>query len=175
MNDDNNTIEARYNDVSAGVFRIATARADLLPPVISGVTVTNQFGRPIIRWTTDEPATTRVDFGTNSTLTASTNDPVLTQQHRISLEDLKPGVTYFFRVISADEAGNIYVPYTNYMDAETQEKGLFVARLNPDLTWAGPFLVSGVGQNSLPWPAASHVRCLPSSCSTRTRWFPLIG
>ena len=55
----------------------------------------------------------------------------------------------------SDEAGNIYVPFTHYLDEKTQEKGLFVARLSADLTWAGPFLISGIGQNHLPWPAAS--------------------
>jgi subtilisin family serine protease len=101
-----NTIEARYNDVSAGVFRTTTAQVDLVAPVISSVSVTNLFGRPVIRWNTDEAASSRVDYGTNSTLTSTTNDSALTLQHRIALENLIPGVTYFFRVISSDEAGN---------------------------------------------------------------------
>ena len=72
------TIEARYFDASAGVTRIATARADLVPPVLSNVSATNQFAQEIISWTSDEPATSIVRYGTNSVpgafTSAITND-----------------------------------------------------------------------------------------------------
>ena len=42
-----NLIQADYFDASAGVTRIFAAFADLLPPVISNVSVTNQFGQMV--------------------------------------------------------------------------------------------------------------------------------
>ncbi|MBI2078102.1 MAG: carboxypeptidase regulatory-like domain-containing protein [Euryarchaeota archaeon] len=81
--------------------------------------------------------------------------PLSVPMPEIKLTGTSKGTESFMPPVS-DEAGNIYVPFTHYMDAETQQKGLWVARLNPDLSWAGPFLISGIGQNSLPWPAASR-------------------
>ena len=45
----NDTIEAIYQDAFSGP-KTATARADLVPPVLSSVTSTNAFGRTAIRW-----------------------------------------------------------------------------------------------------------------------------
>ena len=58
-------IEARYADESPPATRTAASRIDLVAPVISQMTVTNRFGAAVIRWTTDEPATSRLAFGTN--------------------------------------------------------------------------------------------------------------
>ncbi len=101
-----NLIQARYNDVSAGLVRIATATADLVPPLISAVTETNRFGRALVRWNTDEPANSRVDFGTNAALGSSVAVLTLTTVHEVTLDNLVAGRTYYFRVVSADAAGN---------------------------------------------------------------------
>jgi hypothetical protein len=52
----NDVIQAIYQDASPTAVRIATARADLFPPITSNVFVTNRFGRMIISWQTDEDA-----------------------------------------------------------------------------------------------------------------------
>ncbi len=101
-----NLIEAFYNDVSAGVTRSATATADLVPPVISDVSITNRFGRAQISWETDERSDSRVLFGTNTSLGQIVSDSFLDFDHVLSLEDLVPGATYFFKVASSDRAGN---------------------------------------------------------------------
>src|SRR6185369_9905154 len=62
----NDTITVSYVDSSAGVTRTATARADLVAPVITSVTVTNGFGAATVLWNTDEPATAIVRYGTNT-------------------------------------------------------------------------------------------------------------
>src|SRR5207247_795864 len=59
------TIEAIYQDASPAGTRSFTARADLLPPAISGVVAASEFGRTIIRWSTDEEASGLVLYGTN--------------------------------------------------------------------------------------------------------------
>jgi hypothetical protein len=100
-------ISAAYFDASASQFRTASAVADLVPPSISAVATTNEFGSAVITWQTDEPATSLVRFGTNASLgTAVTNLDYVTA-HEIVLSGLKTGMTYYFAVGSADEAGNL--------------------------------------------------------------------
>src|SRR5207248_9301027 len=86
--------------------RTATAVADFIPPVISGVFVTNRFGRTVISWTTDEPATSIVRFGTNSNLQLAQTNLFLTTSHQVALDNLNPRATYYCLVSSADAAGN---------------------------------------------------------------------
>ncbi|HXF09492.1 MAG TPA: S8 family serine peptidase, partial [Desulfuromonadaceae bacterium] len=101
------TIVATYQDLAPAATRTATARADLLPPVITGVTVTNRFGRETISWQTDEPATSLVFYGTNNlNLSLSATNRVLSTDHEVALDNLTAGTTYHFFVVSADEAGN---------------------------------------------------------------------
>jgi len=100
------TITAGYFDASAGTARSATALGDLLPPVITGVGSTNRFGVGSVLWTTDEPASTRVEYGTNSLLNLEASIPGTTTNHVVSLDDLVSGTTYYYRVISTDVAGN---------------------------------------------------------------------
>jgi hypothetical protein len=99
-------ITASYTDVSAGQVRTSTADADLLGPVISGVASGNQFGKSTIFWDTDEAATSRVDYGTNTALGLTQSSVIRTTEHELPLPNLLPGVTYYYQVISTDLAGN---------------------------------------------------------------------
>jgi hypothetical protein len=101
-----NTITATYQDVSAGITRTATATADLVPPVLTGVMATNRFGRTVIEWRSDELADSRVIYGTNSAPGQVASDSEYVVDHEISLIGLIPGRTYFFKVASTDRAGN---------------------------------------------------------------------
>ncbi len=101
-----NLIQADYFDASAGVTRIFAAFADLLPPVISNVSVTNQFGQMIVSWTTDEDANSVVRFNTNSTLSRSVTNSARVTFHEVELSSLVAGRTYRFAVSSTDAAGN---------------------------------------------------------------------
>jgi hypothetical protein len=100
------SIQAEYFDESNGSVRMATARADLLAPDITAVGTTNQFGLPAVVWSTDESATSLVQFGTDSVLNRFAGDSAFVREHAVRLEDLTAGVTYQFQVISEDEAGN---------------------------------------------------------------------
>lgn len=103
---DNDAIEARYFDASAGSNQISTARADLVPPVLTSVAKTNEFGYTLITWTTDEPANSVVRFNTNSTLNKAITNAALAADHAVALTGLLSNKTYFFHVASTDEAGN---------------------------------------------------------------------
>jgi subtilisin family serine protease len=102
----NDSITTDYFDASAGVTRTATARGDLFPPVITGVGTSNSFGKIIVFWQTDEPANSIVRYGTNSSLNLGATNGLLVTGHSVSLSDLIAGRTYFFSVVSVDEAGN---------------------------------------------------------------------
>lgn len=102
----NDSIEVRYFDASAGSNQISFARADLVPPVLTGVATTNQFGLTIIKWTSDEPASSLVRYDTNTALTKSVADASLTTSHAVGIGGLIATTTYRFLVVSTDEAGN---------------------------------------------------------------------
>jgi hypothetical protein len=97
-------IEVSYQDAAAA--RIATAMADLQPPELTSVLITNQFGKTIISWNTDEPANSVVRYGTDLVLSLSTTNRALTTNHEVALDDLVPGSRYYVLVTSTDEAGN---------------------------------------------------------------------
>jgi hypothetical protein len=102
----NDTIEVRYFDASVGSNQTATARVDLVAPVITNVTSTNEFGYTLITWTTDEPANSIVRFNTNATLSHAVTNSALTTDHAVAVIGLTANQTYFFHVASTDEAGN---------------------------------------------------------------------
>ncbi|HMP82176.1 MAG TPA: S8 family serine peptidase, partial [Verrucomicrobiota bacterium] len=100
-------IEVRYLDVSAGLNRVATAVADLEPPVLTDVGLTNRFGRTYVRWMSDEPADSLARYGTNSALSRIVADSTLVLNHFVPLSGLVTGTNYYFVIVSADEAGNV--------------------------------------------------------------------
>lgn len=81
---------------------------DGTPPTISGVTVsdiTETSAR--ITWTTNEPATSLVDYGASAIYGQTSGDSLsLTHNHTVILGGLTNGTLYHFRVRSADGAGN---------------------------------------------------------------------
>ena len=98
-------IQADYVD-SSGTKRTATATADLVPPVLSGVTATIDLGVLTITWQTTEPASSIVRYGTNFTFNLTATNPELTTSHSVRLSKLVAGSVYHFYVSSADTAGN---------------------------------------------------------------------
>ncbi len=102
---DGDILEAIYQDASPPGTRQSSARADLVPPVISSVTATTDFGRTLISWATDEEASGIVLYGTNSLNLSATNNFFGTAQE-LSLAGVIPNVTYHFVVIAQDRAGN---------------------------------------------------------------------
>jgi hypothetical protein len=84
-----------------------TAASDTTPPVISGVQVTSIARRTAsVRWTTNEPATHRVEYGTTPALGSSKTVTGRATSHTVGLSGLTPNTTYHYRVVSADAAGN---------------------------------------------------------------------
>jgi hypothetical protein len=81
--------------------------SDSTPPEISGVSLENVTDRSVtITWNTNEDADSLVNYGLQPDL-GIVRVPVPDKRyHSITLENLEPGRTYYFRVISADDNGN---------------------------------------------------------------------
>jgi hypothetical protein len=85
----------------------ATYSTDSTPPVISGLADSVGNDTATITWTTDEASDSRVDYGTaQASLTQSATNASLVTSHTMTLTGLSAGTTYYYRVRSADAAGN---------------------------------------------------------------------
>lgn len=82
---------------------------DLTAPIISSISSgTPDTSSAIITWTTDEAATSQVEYGlTTSYGTLTTLDASLVTSHSVSISGLSSNTTYHFRVASADTNGNL--------------------------------------------------------------------
>lgn len=68
----------------------------------------------VITWSTNEPATSQVEYGTTTTYGLSTTlDSTLVTSHRVALTGLAASTTYHYRVKSTDAAGNTAVSDDN--------------------------------------------------------------
>ncbi len=94
----------------AGPERIErTVDADCVAPVISGLGVAATDISAAVTWATDEPATSRVIFGTGKPPGTSVTDGQYVQGHLVELGGLTSCTTYYVEVQSADAAGNVAV------------------------------------------------------------------
>ena len=101
-----NTITATATDQYG---QVATANITVTIPVpsnISGISTTDiTAGSAVIRWSTDQPATTTVEYGESISYSNSISDPALTTIHSITVPMLKLETTYHFRVSSTNGYG----------------------------------------------------------------------
>jgi len=94
-----------FNDISFTCSDELVPPIVIPPPVISNITILpNKDGSAEIRWTTDRPSDSRIDYGTSpESLTFSkTSDGFLSIEHFLSIAGLTQGTTYYARVSSTD-------------------------------------------------------------------------
>jgi len=82
--------------------------ADTTAPVISSITVTNiTETTATVNWTTDEPATTQIDYGETAGYGSSTTlAAALVTSHSQTITGLTAETTYHYSVLSTDAYGN---------------------------------------------------------------------
>ena len=142
-------------DGQAGGYE-ATYGPDTRPPDITAVSASaDGEGHATVSWTTDEPATSRVDYGRTSALGTQVTDSTRVSAHKLELTGLSPGTTYFFRVTSADALGNsasapaspasFTTPAGGLVDSRTSE---FAAGTHAG-TYAGATLAGADGEVQL--------------------------
>ena len=84
------------------------AKPDKTPPVISGIhTESVTHNSALVKWTTDEPADSDIDYGIAPHLNKhGPRDRTLVTEHAIQLSELTPASDYAFCVVSIDAANN---------------------------------------------------------------------
>ena len=106
------TLQATYSD-TANAQTAAEAKVDTVKPVISDVASDPAYNEAIVTWTTDKPADALVRFGESggdsSFLTRSAYNAGTGMDHAVQLQGLLPDKTYYFQVVSRDEAGNMTI------------------------------------------------------------------
>jgi RHS repeat-associated protein len=86
---------------------IYQAPIDLSPPIASSVVATPAPRSATVTWTTNEPATTAVRYGTTTSYGGSAGNAVPSTSHSATLGDLLCATTYHFVVVSGDSYGNV--------------------------------------------------------------------
>ncbi|MEM9379146.1 MAG: DUF1349 domain-containing protein [Planctomycetota bacterium] len=76
------------------------------PPAITSVETFESSNATLVRWSTDVPSSSRVDYGTSSSYGATASDATATTEHALLLSGLLPATTYHFR-ITAQQAGGL--------------------------------------------------------------------
>ncbi|NWG13124.1 MAG: fibronectin type III domain-containing protein [Acidobacteria bacterium] len=119
--------------------------SDTTPPVISAVSASGITpSSAAIRWITNEPADTQVEYGTTAAYGWSTSlNGAATTTHNQTLSGLSASTTYHYRVRSRDTAGNLAVS-TDYTfrtaDPDSESPGITDVRAEPGdlsaiITW----------------------------------------
>ena len=108
--DGTKTVYAKFKD-AAGNWSAATTDTivlDTVLPIISGITASAVTATSAsINWTTNEPATSQVDYGLSTSYGQTTPlDTNLVTSHSAALSSLTAGKKHYYRVRSKDRAGN---------------------------------------------------------------------
>jgi len=99
--------------------------ADITPPNIYNVSV-SQVGSDnvIVNWTTDEPSTSQVNYGSDTSYGSSTTeDTNLVTDHQVTVNDLSPDTAYHYQVLSNDASNNMAASSDNTFLTTTSGTG----------------------------------------------------
>jgi len=100
--------DTSMNESAYSTEVIKTTGNDITPPVISGVASLNVTASSVtIDWFTDETADSQIEYGTSPAFgNLTTKDNQLLTSHSQTISGLSGPTTYYYRVLSADAAGN---------------------------------------------------------------------
>ncbi|HOC41783.1 MAG TPA: C25 family cysteine peptidase [Thermoanaerobaculales bacterium] len=171
---DGDTLTVTYYDQNtgggSGQNKTDTAILDCAGPLISDVELEATEASVTVRFTTDEPGTTVVHYGTTRPPQLAVSDPALRTQHEIVIEGVDPCTYYFVGVESADALGNVGVDTNggSYYGIETMGWQVFLSEpfdADPGWTidnggnshgWAFGQPTGGGGQYGEPDPTSGH-------------------
>jgi len=87
--------------------RTGTTLADTTPPLVGSVRVDQHgSGRVTISWTTDEPTTGWVEYGSKASPRVETTTGAPSREHRVRLRGLRRFANLHYSIGSVDSAGN---------------------------------------------------------------------
>lgn len=126
--------------------------ADDTPPVISNVQAINITPYTAeVTWTTDEPATSQVEFGmTGGDSQFTVIDTTLVADHSVLLRGLDAGTSYNFRVRSIDVGDNETISNEENFITAALGSILYVNANHPQASDQNP------GTQALPWLTIQH-------------------
>ena len=128
-----NTITAEATDLVGNVgTATATIVLDTIKPMISDISASGVTSTgATITWTTDELATSKVEYGTSEAYGLVKSDATFTTSHSITLTGLSAGTTYHYRVKSADAATNENVSTDHTFTTATPPSADFSISVSP--------------------------------------------
>ena len=92
---------------AADVYSFTTEPPDLTPPQITNINVVTTDTEATITWTTDEAASSKVEYGLTQALEKpAVSDTGLVLKHSLVLPSLQTESTYYFRLTSTDYNNN---------------------------------------------------------------------
>lgn len=85
-----------------------SCQTDSTPPVIASISASDiSYSGVTITWTTNEAATSEVEYGTTDAYGSTTMlSKMRVKSHTVELTGLNPDTTYYYRVRSEDASGN---------------------------------------------------------------------
>ena len=129
-----------YNDheqVQSFVKKIKTKKShDEISPRISNARVAYISGTAaVIRWETDEEATSRVEYGEGETYKKKTGSRKKRTDHIVIIKKLKPNTQYFLRLYSVDKdknkSGFAHKEFTTRTSDKIDKENLVISYLRP--------------------------------------------
>ena len=153
-------VTASYQDVSPPHTAMAEATILASGPTIHDVTVTSIGSTTAtVQWTTNEPATTEVRYGTSAgTFTSGANDSDLRTAHTITLTQLSPETRYYLDVTSRGRLANATTDTNDGADYQFQTSAI------------GDVLLVVGGSSFPPEREASYAAALDDSGWTWSVW-----
>ncbi|MEN9605026.1 MAG: hypothetical protein RJB39_711, partial [Candidatus Parcubacteria bacterium] len=100
---------ATSTDLGVAVRLSMSGAVDTTPPIISAVSTTTPTpNTATVSWTTNEAASTQVEYGLTTSYGSSTTlDPTLVTTHSVNITGLATSTLYHFRMASKDASNNI--------------------------------------------------------------------
>jgi hypothetical protein len=97
-----------WNNAPASIYAVRNSAISTTPPVISGISAINVTdSSATITWTTDEPSTSIVNYGTTTSYGSTSTSATLVINHSQTLNGLNANTTYHYQVQSVDNANNV--------------------------------------------------------------------
>ncbi|WP_298037211.1 fibronectin type III domain-containing protein [uncultured Desulfuromonas sp.] len=88
-------------------FRTEPTPDTTAPVILEGPTVTSiTHNSAVVEWTTDEPTSGVLHYGTTTEVDQTVTDPTLSTSHRVTVADLAPETLHYLKIAATDEPGN---------------------------------------------------------------------
>ncbi len=132
---------------------------DTTPPVLKDVSTSSETDTSaVITWTTNEPATSDVEYGIETNYGSTASSTGMTIDHTVTLTGLTANTAYHFKVTSKDEAGNQTSSEDNIFATAQEKSSYSVAILSEEWGRRTETLDIGLEGSSVPGKTYLYVK-----------------